>query len=83
MTRKTLEALGLSSELAADRAERFRQHDMKLLKAQYLVYDDETRLVQTSKEALNDLMHLFDADDDPVARKEREQATVEPLQDQG
>jgi glutathione-regulated potassium-efflux system protein KefB len=79
MTRKTLEALGLSSELAADRVERFRQHDMKLLKAQYLVYDDETRLVQTSREALNDLMHLFDADDDPVAKREREEAAVAPV----
>ena len=83
MTRKTLEALGLSSELAADRVERFRQHDMKLLKAQYLVYDDETRLVQTSREALNDLMHLFDADDDPIAKREREEAAVvvAPAQD--
>ncbi|MGO4703418.1 monovalent cation:proton antiporter-2 (CPA2) family protein [Dyella sp. 2RAB6] len=83
MTRKTLEALGLSSELAADRVERFRQHDMKLLKAQYLVYDDETRLVQTSREALNDLMHLFDADDDPIAKREREEAAVAqvPVQD--
>lgn len=79
MTRKTLEALGLSSELAADRVERFRQHDMKLLKAQYLVYDDETRLVQTSREALNDLMHLFDADDDPIAKREREEAAVAPV----
>ncbi|TBR36653.1 MULTISPECIES: monovalent cation:proton antiporter-2 (CPA2) family protein [Dyella] len=77
MTRKTLEALGLSPELAADRVERFRQHDVKLLKAQYLVYDDETRLVQTSQEALKDLIHLFDADDDPAAKEERETAKVE------
>lgn len=79
MTKKTLEALGLSPELAADRVERFRQHDIKLLKAQYLVYDDETRLVQTSKEALNDLIHLFDADDEPTAKQEREEAKVEPM----
>ena len=75
MTRMTLESLGLSSELANDRVDRFREHDIRLLKAQYLVYDDDVRLTQTSREALNDLMHLFDADDDPVAERERETST--------
>ena len=72
MTRMTLESLGLSSELATDRVDRFREHDIRLLKAQYLVYDDDVRLMQTSREALTDLMHIFDADDDPVAEHERE-----------
>ena len=75
MTRMTLESLGLSSELANDRVDRFREHDIRLLKAQYLVYDDDVRLTQTSREALNDLMHIFDADDDPVAKQERETST--------
>jgi glutathione-regulated potassium-efflux system protein KefB len=75
MTRMTLESLGLSTELANDRVDRFREHDIRLLKAQYLVYDDDVRLTQTSREALNDLMHLFDADDDPVAEHERETST--------
>ncbi|WP_266156524.1 monovalent cation:proton antiporter-2 (CPA2) family protein [Dyella silvatica] len=83
MTRKTLEALGLSSEMAADRVERFRQHDVKVLKAQYLVFDDETRMVQTTQESMNDLLHLFDADDEPSAERDREQSTPEPLSDQG
>ncbi|HEY9132626.1 MAG TPA: monovalent cation:proton antiporter-2 (CPA2) family protein [Dyella sp.] len=74
MTRMTLESLGLSSELSADRVDRFRDHDVRVLKAQYLVYDDDARMTQTSLEALNDLMHLFDADDDPVAQHEREVA---------
>ena len=65
MTRKTLEALGMPSAQAGDRVDRFRRHDQKLLKAQYLVYDDETRLVQTSVEALNDLQQLLDADMEP------------------
>jgi glutathione-regulated potassium-efflux system protein KefB len=72
MTRMTLESLGLSSELSNDRVDRFREHDIRLLKAQYLVYDDDVRLTQTSREALTDLMHIFDADDDPVAKQERE-----------
>ena len=75
MTRMTLESLGLSSELATDRVDRFREHDIRLLKAQYLVYDDDVRLMQTSREALTDLMHIFDADDDPVAEQERETST--------
>jgi glutathione-regulated potassium-efflux system protein KefB len=75
MTRMTLESLGLSSELANDRVDRFREHDIRLLKAQYLVYDDDARMMQTSREALNDLMHIFDADDDPVAEQERETST--------
>ncbi|HEX7815595.1 monovalent cation:proton antiporter-2 (CPA2) family protein [Dyella sp.] len=79
MTRMTLESLGLSSELATDRVDRFREHDIRLLKAQYLVYDDDARLTQTSREALKDLMHIFDADDDPVAKHERE--TSEPSKD--
>ncbi|MEW5297218.1 MAG: hypothetical protein WDW36_000442 [Sanguina aurantia] len=43
MTRKTLEALGLSHELAVDRVERFRRYDEDVLKKQALVYDDEGR----------------------------------------
>jgi glutathione-regulated potassium-efflux system protein KefB len=44
------------------RIARFRKHDEQVLRAQYLVYDDETALVQTSKEALHDLQQLFEAD---------------------
>jgi glutathione-regulated potassium-efflux system protein KefB len=74
MTRKTLEALGMPTELAVDRVERFRRYDEKLLKAQYLVYDDETRLVQTSREALADLQKLLEADMAPEAEQERRDA---------
>jgi glutathione-regulated potassium-efflux system protein KefB len=77
MTRKTLEALGMAHEQAVDRVERFRRHDEKLLRTQYLVYDDETRLVQTSIEALSDLQKLLDADMQPEA--ERERLTAAPV----
>jgi glutathione-regulated potassium-efflux system protein KefB len=62
MTRQVMEALGMSPELANDRIERFKKHDEQLLKTQYLVYDDDAALVQTSKEALVDLQQLFEAD---------------------
>lgn len=72
MTRKALEALGLTPEQAADRVERFRRQDAELIKAQYLVYDDETKLVQTTREALVDLEKLFEADATPEAERVRE-----------
>jgi len=71
MTRKALEALGLTAEQATDQVERFRRQDAELLKAQYLVYDDETKLVQTTREALSDLEKLFEADAAPEAERER------------
>ena len=74
MTRRTLEALGLSHELAMDRVERFRRHDEDLLKKQALVYDDETKLIQSTRDALLDLQQLFDADADaePGAARARQ-----------
>jgi glutathione-regulated potassium-efflux system protein KefB len=62
MTRQTLEALGVGAEVAAARVERFRQQDADLLKRQYLVYDDDASIVQTTREALVDLERLFEAD---------------------
>ena len=75
MTRQTLEALGLTPELAADRVERFRRQDAELLKRQYLVYDDDARIVQTTREALADLDQLFQADASPEAERERKKPT--------
>ena len=62
MTRRVLVELGFDPTLAADRVETFRRHDASVLKAQYLVYDDEAALVQSSKDALSDLERLFEAD---------------------
>ena len=71
MTRKTLEALGLSPELAADRVQRFRRYDEDLLRKQALVYDDETKLIQSTRDALIDLQQLFEADAEPGAERQR------------
>jgi glutathione-regulated potassium-efflux system protein KefB len=79
MTRKALEALGLTAEQATDQVERFRRQDAELLKAQYLVYDDETKLVQTTREALSDLEKLFEADATPEAERERRRDAGVPL----
>ncbi|OOG53837.1 glutathione-regulated potassium-efflux system protein KefB [Rhodanobacter sp. B05] len=78
MTRKTLEALGLSHEQAVDRVDRFRRHDEDLLQKQALVYDDETKLIQTTRDALVDLQRLFEADAEPGAERERAREPSEP-----
>ncbi len=79
MTRKTLEALGLPHELAIDRVERFRRYDEDLLKKQALVYDDETKLIQSTREAMIDLQRLFDADAERSAERERLRDAGAPL----
>jgi glutathione-regulated potassium-efflux system protein KefB len=83
MTKQALVALGLTPERAADRVERFRRQDAELIKAQYLVYDDETKLVQTTREALADLERLFEADASPQAEQARERDAGTPLTDEG
>jgi glutathione-regulated potassium-efflux system protein KefB len=79
MTRKTLEALGLSPELAIDRVERFRRYDEDLLRKQSLVYDDETKLIQSTRDALVDLQQLFEADAEPGAERQRRHDAGKPL----
>jgi glutathione-regulated potassium-efflux system protein KefB len=79
MTKQALVALGLTPERAMDRVERFRRQDAELIKMQYLVYDDEAKLIQTTKEALADLDKLFEADDEPQAREARERDANTPL----
>ena len=59
---RVLTALGFPENVARDHVQRFRDHDEALLKAQHLVYDDEVAVMQTSRDARADLMHLFEAD---------------------
>jgi glutathione-regulated potassium-efflux system protein KefB len=62
LSRLVLVDLGVEPRLAAERVETFRSHDAGVLQAQYLVYDDEAALVQSAKDALDDLERLFEAD---------------------
>jgi glutathione-regulated potassium-efflux system protein KefB len=62
MSRMVLEDLGLEPAVALARVEKFRGHDDELLKAQYLVYDDDAALMQSAQEAFVDLERLFEAD---------------------
>ena len=67
LSQQVLEALGIPPEIAADRSERFRQHDEKMLLEQHLVYDDEAALIASSQQAFRDLENLFAADERPEA----------------
>jgi glutathione-regulated potassium-efflux system protein KefB len=70
MGRMVLEELGVEPAVARERVERFREHDDRLLKSQYLVYDDDAALIQSARDAFTDLERLFEADSgEPVASK--------------
>lgn len=58
-----LEGLGVDSGSAARAALRFREHDEDLLNRQYVVRNDEDKLVETAKEAAARLEGLFERDD--------------------
>jgi glutathione-regulated potassium-efflux system protein KefB len=62
LSERMLIALGIPADTARSHVQRFREHDEKLLRDQYLVYDDEAAVIQTSRDARADLMHLFEAD---------------------
>ncbi len=65
MGQQVLEALGVPPATAADRRERFREHDERILREQHLVYDDEAALITSSQQSLRDLERLFEADQSP------------------
>jgi voltage-gated potassium channel Kch len=67
MGRDVLIALGMSPELAAERARRFRAHDEELLANQHLIYDDEAALLESARQARSELEQLFEADVEPDA----------------
>lgn len=62
VAREVLLALGQDPAVVEARIRTFREHDETLLREQHLVYDDEAKLVQSSREAFADLERLFEAD---------------------
>jgi glutathione-regulated potassium-efflux system protein KefB len=62
IARQVLLALGYDAATAAEHLRRFREHDERVLANQYPVYDDEAALLQTAKEARDDLQRLFEVD---------------------
>jgi glutathione-regulated potassium-efflux system ancillary protein KefC/glutathione-regulated potassium-efflux system protein KefB len=62
LAERVLAGLGLSDAEARDTVMRFKEHDEATLLAQHAIYRDEAKLIQTAKEAAEDLKRLFEAD---------------------
>jgi glutathione-regulated potassium-efflux system protein KefB len=59
---QVLVELGIAPEIASQHAQRFREHDQRVLQAQYYVRDDEDALKQSVQEARRELEELLSAD---------------------
>lgn len=62
ISRETLMGLGLSPERAEARIQRFQRHDEELLAEQHTVFNDREALIQSARDAHDELQALFDAD---------------------
>jgi glutathione-regulated potassium-efflux system ancillary protein KefC/glutathione-regulated potassium-efflux system protein KefB len=62
MSVQVMEGLGLSKAAAVDTVSRFRAHDQLTFAKQLAVKDDDKKLVETSRESAEQLLHLFEAD---------------------
>lgn len=62
LTEQVLTAMGLEEEEARRTVETFRAHDERTLAAQHAVHHDEQRLIQSSRDATQELQSLFEAD---------------------
>ncbi len=55
--------LGVSAEQAYENIETFRDYDEKLLARQQSIYTDEQKIVETHRNMLAELEHLFESDE--------------------
>ncbi len=60
--RMALTGLGIEEDAAAHAVALFRDHDEKTLVASHAIYRDETKLIQTTRDAAEELESLFEAD---------------------
>jgi monovalent cation:proton antiporter-2 (CPA2) family protein len=60
--RQALELNGMDAVQAARAVALFKEHDEKLMDAQYAVRQDETQLIQTTAQAAAQLQEVFEAD---------------------
>ena len=62
LARQVLRGLGVDEEKARGTIEMFKGHDQKTLLAQHAIHHDETKLIQSAKEAAQELQGIFEAD---------------------
>ncbi|MGH8618279.1 MAG: monovalent cation:proton antiporter-2 (CPA2) family protein [Burkholderiales bacterium] len=67
----SLIALGRAPEDAARAVELFRQHDEELMERQYGVHEDEDELVQSSRQAAQQIREVFEQDYTEQTRRQR------------
>lgn len=51
---------------------KFRDHDLALLKRQHAIYHDEGKLIQSTREASEELLALYEADREPAVEDSKE-----------
>jgi glutathione-regulated potassium-efflux system protein KefB len=62
LSEQVLKGLGLGEAEARRMVDTFRQHDERTLKAQHAFHDDESQIIQSSRQAAAELQSLFEAD---------------------
>jgi glutathione-regulated potassium-efflux system ancillary protein KefC/glutathione-regulated potassium-efflux system protein KefB len=62
LAKQVLQGLGIEEEKARGTIEMFKAHDEKTLLAQHAVHHDETKLIQSAKEAAQELQGIFEVD---------------------
>ena len=67
LAQEVLEALGMPAWEAQQTVARFKTHDENTLARQHAVYHDESKLIQTSKEAADELQGLLESDREDAA----------------
>jgi monovalent cation:proton antiporter-2 (CPA2) family protein len=72
----TLQAAGLNAWQAQQSIHRFKDHDEQLLQRQHAVYHDESKLMQTTKEAMQEMETLLESDRDDA--KDLDSTTFSP-----
>ena len=79
MARQVFETLGKPADRARDIVARFAEYDARILRREQALYHDETQLIQTSREALDELASLLEEEvPAPTAESaEPEQTPVE------
>lgn len=62
LAEKVLTGLGISEEQAAQGVARFQEYDEALIKRQHAIYQDEARLIETTRQSMDELENLFESD---------------------
>ena len=76
LTQQVLRGLGLTEWESQDAIATFRSHDEQFLASQHAVYHDETQLIQSSKEAVEELESLLQSDTEGDGEPSRKGAPV-------